>query len=422
MPRRPTGLFLLGLAGSAHAAPSPEQALGELQLQLEPRHVLFDESSTDPYYRFAFFAQVTGGGHSGGDVGVGAAAAVSGLGCDFAAATMHGRFRPFADDQHGSAEATYSICLSKVLLTTYFEGRRAEAIAPAMDARRSLWSRRYVTIHDRMGIGFGEVWSPGSRSRHTIFSMALGHGTTTQADGLETRTIKQLDLDFAMYRYRHLGGLSFDALVFTNEAMKSGTDDRGGVATAFIPVRVRYETPAYYIAAQAGWGMTGGAVTASGSTEVDGEVVSSWTETIDSEGLPQITRLIGAVEAGMRRDRMTANANLGRAFYPTFDGNIARESRLSGVVTYTPGKTRRTRLALAPFVTRTRTWTRDAGSARELAAGASLQLGRELSKQLRVDAIGEAGISPYMRLDGERLPSSALGGQVVVALSGRVAQ
>ena len=43
-----------------------------------------------------------------------------------------------------------------------------------------------------------------------------------------------------------------------------------------------------------------------------------------------------------------------------------------------------------------------------------------LTKQLRVDAVGEAGVSPYTRLDRERMPTNNVGGQVVVALSGRV--
>lgn len=393
-----------------------------MQLELEPRRDFLDDTSVDPYYRYAGFAQVTGGGSSGGDVGVGAAGAVTGLGCDVVAGTLQGRVRPLADQQHATGEATYSICLSKVLLTTYFEGSRSAGVAPSIAARRSLWSRRYAEAYDRVGIGFGEIWKEGSPTRHTIFVMAFGHGTTTQTDGGETRTIKQLDLDFAVYRFRHLQGLTVDAIVLTSDAMKAGSDNRGGIATAFLPVRVRYETPEYFVAAHAGWGMTGGQITASGSTEVDGQVVSSWSETIDSEGLPQITRVIGGVEGGVRRDRMTASAGLARAFYPTFDGNIARESRLSGELTYAPGRMRRTKLALSPFATRTRTWTREAGSTRDVAAGASLQVGRELSKQLRVDAIGEAGVSPYAKLDGERLPSSSFGGQLLVAVSGKVAR
>jgi hypothetical protein len=75
---------------------------------------------------------------------------------------------------------------------------------------------------------------------------------------------------------------------------------------------------------------------------------------------------------------------------------------------------------LSPFAARTRTWTRDAGDSHDLSAGASLYVGRQLTRELRVDAIGQAGVSPYASLDGERLPSSTLGGQVLVALSARV--
>jgi len=71
-----------------------------------------------------------------------------------------------------------------------------------------------------------------------------------------------------------------------------------------------------------------------------------------------------------------------------------------------------------------RTWTysRDAGASYDVSAGASLRVGRDLSHARRLDAIGEAGVSPYTRLDGERLPANAFGGQVLVALGARAAR
>jgi hypothetical protein len=405
---------LLLIASSASAAPA-ELALGDIQLELEPRHdFLADETSTDPYVRFAGFGQLTGGGHGGGDFGVGASGAIAGLGCDFASGNAQGRLR---FDATYAGEANYSLCLSRVLLTTVFSGRRAVGIEPALDARRSLWARRYDETYDRVEIGFGEVWW-NDKHRHTFAMVALGHGVTEQDD----RTVKALDIDFALYRYRRVTDwtLTVDAIVFTNQALKAGTDNKGGVASAFMPARLRYETPDRYVTAQAGWGLAGGHVTASSTTEVNGEVTNMWTETIDSTGLPQMVTFVGDIEAGMTRDRMQWSTKLARTFYPTFDGNIAREARLAGMVSYTPGRTRRTKLSLAPFAARTRTWTRDAGSSQDLSAGASLYVGRELTSKLRIDAIGQAGVSPYARLDGERLPASTLGGQVLVALSARV--
>jgi hypothetical protein len=412
---------VLLLATSASAAPA-ELALGDIQLELQPRHDFLADVedsvvSPEPYYRFAAFGQLTGGGHGGGDVGVGAAGAVAGLGCDLVNGNAQGRLR---FDGSYAGEANYSLCLSRVLLTTVFEGRRGVGIEPALDARRSLWARHYDETYDRIEIGFGEVWW-NEKHRHTLFKMALGHGATVQDD----RTVKTLDLDFALYRFRRVTDwtLTVDTIVLTNEALKAGADNQGGVATAFMPVRLRYETPERYITARAGWGFSGGYVTASGSTEVNGQTTSSWTETIDSTGLPQMTIVVGDIEAGMRRDRMQWSTKLARTFYPTFDGNIAREARVAGMVSYSPGRTRRTKLTLSPFAARTRTWTRDAGSSHDLSAGASLYVGRELTRELRIDAIGQAGVSPYARAVaavGERLPSSTLGGQVLVALSARV--
>lgn len=413
--RMRTRLACLTLLAASQASAAPaELALGDLQLELLPRHdFLADEPSPDPYYRYAGFAQLTGGGHGGGDVAAGASAAVAGLGCDVVAGSAQGRLR---FDSTYAGEAHYSLCLSRVLLTTVFDGRRGVGLEPALDARRSLWAQRYDDTYDRVEIGFGEVWWDGP-GRHTIFKMALGHGTTHQGD----RTVKTLDLDFALYRYRRVGDatLSVDAIALTSEALKAGVDNKGGVATTFMPVRLRYETPERYIAAGAGWGFSGGYVTASGSTEVNGETTSSWSETIDSTGLPQMTILVGDIEAGVRRDRVQASTRVARAFYPTFDGNIAREARIAGELSYSPGRTRRTKLTLSPFAARTKTWTREAGTSRDISAGAALYVGRQLTRELRVDAIGQAGVSPYARL-AEGLPASTLGGQVLVALSGKV--
>jgi hypothetical protein len=406
-------LFALVTGSRASAAPA-ELALGELLLELEPRHdFLADEASTDPYARFAGFAQLTGGGEGGGDVAAGAAAAVAGLGCDVLAGRAQGRLR---FDATYAGEAHYAICLSRVLFTVAFTGRRGVGLQPALDARRSLWAEHYDDTYDRVEFALGELWE-GDSGRHTILSMAIGHGTVHQGE----RTVKMLDLDVAVYRYRGVGehALSIDALVLTDEAIRARDDDKGGLGTAFYPVRLRYDGPHGYIAGAAGWGFSGGRVTASGETKVNGETTSSWSETIDSEGLPQMVIAVGNVEAGVRRDRLFAIARASRAFYPTFDGNVAREARVAGELAYSPGRTRRTKLALSPFAARTRTWTRDDGTSREVSAGASLYVGRELTRELRVDAIGQAGVSPYARL-AEGLPDSTLGGQVLVALSGRV--
>ncbi|HEY5925778.1 MAG TPA: hypothetical protein VIV11_29025 [Kofleriaceae bacterium] len=413
---------VLVLASSATAAPA-ELALGDIQLELGPRHdFLADEDSEgdelvmtgEPYYRYAAFAQLTGGGHGNGDVGTGASAAIAGLGCDFAAGTAQGRLR---FDSTFAGEATYSLCLSRVLLTAVFDGRRGVGVEPALDARRSLWAQHYNETYDRIEIGFGEVWWQ-RQNRHTLAMIALGHGTLEQAD----RTVKTLDIDFTLYRYRRVtdSTITVEAIVLEGEALKAGADDKGGVAHAFLPVRLRYDTPDHYIVASAGWGFSGGYVTASGSTEVNGKTTSSWSETIDSTGLPQMTIPIGDLEAGMRRDRVEWSAKVGRTFYPTFDGNIAREARVAASVSYTPGRTRRTKLSLSPFAARTRVWTRDAGTSLDTSTGASLYFGRELTRELRVDAIGQAGITPYAQLEGDREGTPSLGGQVLVALSGRV--
>ncbi|HUS28048.1 MAG TPA: hypothetical protein VMZ53_06050 [Kofleriaceae bacterium] len=434
-------LLVLGFAGSAYAAPSAEDELAVSQLELGRRRDVTDElpilvlgmsrdipeeAKLDPYVRSAAFAQLAGGGEGGGGAAAGAAMAIGGIGCDIAHGSAQGRFRPFAHDEHVTGQVDYGACLSRVAFTIAFDGTRGIGLAPSLSDRRSLWSRRYATAYDQIEFGAGELYNRRNpNARHTILPMIFGHGETTQVDGSESRTIVTLDLDLAAYRYRRVEGLQIDAAVLESNALKAGIDNRGGVASAFYPARVSYDDGVVFVQAAAGWGMSGGSVTQSSETKVNGEVVDSWTETIDSEGLPNMTIFVGRLQGGVRGDRLTTSAAVSRSFYPTFDGNIAREARVSGDVTYVAGRTRRTTLSLAPFATRTHTWTREDGSIvsfppRDVSAGASLHVGRELTKQLRVDAIGEAGVSPYARLDRERLPSGSVGGQVLVALTGKV--
>ena len=447
-------LVVLGIATSAAASPAIEpaparlswegltprrdaaQQLGERQLELLPRRDLVaavvDEASADPYVRISAFAQLTGGGRGRGDAGVGAAAAVAGIGCDVLAGTVHGRLGAFDDGAHATGEATYAVCLAERLITVRFDGRRGVGLAPGLDARRSIWSRRYDAVYDQFTFAIGEIES--GAGGHTIASMTLGHGATTQQDGIARRTAKELDAAFVLYRYRHAAGLELGVITAEVDATKADSDLHGGVTSAFVPLRLRYATPTLFLAARGGWGATGGTFTASSSTttQVNGQTVasSSWTDTIDGEGLPEMTALVGDLEAGVRRGRVQAKVGVARTFYPTFDGNVAREARATGAVTYAAGSTGRTQLTLAPFAVRTRTWTRSAPATTAISAGASLLVGRALRQrqtaqglhQLRVDAIGEAAISPYARLDGDRLAASTLGGQLLVALSGTVAR
>src|SRR5439155_25978929 len=144
--------------------------------------------------------------------------------------------------------------------------------------------------------------------------------------------------------------------------------DQGGIASAFYPARLGYDTDNLFVHASAGWGFSGGSITESSKTDVNGKTTSSWSDTIETAGLPDMTIFVGNLEAGMRRDRLTASTAVSRSFYPTFDGNIAREARISAELGYVAGASRKTKLSFSPFATRTHTWTRDAGDVRDVAA------------------------------------------------------
>jgi hypothetical protein len=156
-------VLILAIAAPSHAevtkptttSAPPELSLGDSQLVLAPRRGLLDDS-LDPNIRYTGFAQVTGGGSAGGDLGAGAAGALGGLGCDAVAGSVQGRVRP-ASEPRLVGEARWSVCLSRVGITTMFDGQSGIGIAPALDARRSLWSRRYDAHYRRLTIALGEA-------------------------------------------------------------------------------------------------------------------------------------------------------------------------------------------------------------------------------------------------------------------------
>jgi hypothetical protein len=381
---------LLVLTSSAAAAPAEET---------------LEEVAWDPDQIVVGYAQLAAGGEGNVGTGAGVMAAVAGpLGCNIVEGGVHGTLRPSAV----TGRADYSLCLSREFMTVVFAGSRGTGLAPGLDAKRSLWARRYNDSYDSVTAAAGEY------EGHTILEMTFGHGETEQVDGIDARKIVTLDFDMTMYRYRRPETFSLETLVFTSNSLKSGSDNQGGVTAAFYPARLHVEGRGGYITAAVGWALSGGTVTESSTTQVNGETTSMWTETIDSSGLPQIATYGIDVEAGVERGELSARGHVTRGFYPTFDGNVAREARVSAELSYERPKTK---VVLAPFAARTHTWTRDAGDSRDVTAGASLHVGRELTDLLRVDAIGEAGVSPYARLDRERLPHSSLGGQVLVALT-----
>lgn len=415
----PLGILAL-LASAAHAQPA-DLAVGAAQLDLAPRRDLLSDEATGPYWHGAAFAQATAGTASGLDVGVGAAAAVSGIGCDIVSGAVQGRLRPLAA-QRAVGSAQWGFCLSRVGLTFEISGVHELGVAPALDGRRSLWRRRYDGSTERITVGGGELWRQDSRHRHAFMMITLGHGVVRQHDADGDGRSAQLEIDMSTYWYHYAGRATdakVEALVIEGAGLKVGDDDRGGTAFTLLPARARIDRAGWYAAAHGGWAFTGGQMTASSQTTVNGEVVDEWTETIDGAGLPELTIPVGGVAVGVRTGELWTSAAVARSVFPTFDGNVAAEDRVSARFDGTLG---RGTFALAPFATRTRTWTRDAGSYVDRALGVSASVGRPLTDVVRADVYGEFGLSPYARLDGERAPRSAVGGQVLVALTARVAR
>ncbi len=400
-------------AAPSFTGPPPELALGAAQLALPALEDFSHDYDARPVAAAVAYGQLIAGS-TGVGLGGGAAAAVAGMTCDLASGSVQGLLHT-GDAAPAVGVARADLCLDVGVFLRY-HGERAAGLAPAIDARRSLWNRPYDQRYDNVEMGVGPLSFDGV-NRYALFHVAFGHGEIDQVDQATSRRIVDLDLDLALVTYEHLragSNLRVDALAIANDAVKAGDSDLGAVTTELDPVRASIDTGGWFASARGGWGWAGGETTQTGSTMVDGKTVSSYSETVDSSGLPQFTTPVGAATVGGRSGRFVASATVSHDLYPTFDGNVAVESRASSSGSIAFGQTT---LAVSPFVARTRTWVRDVGEQRTLSAGAQLQVGRALPHQLHLDALAAAGRTPYARPGTARESDGALGGQVMVALS-----
>ncbi len=125
------------------------------------------------------------------------------------------------------------------------------------------------------------------------------------------------------------------------------------------------------------------------------------------------TGYLGA--AGLHRG-LKWSARYGREVYPTFDGAIALEDRLSGTLELAralPG------VELAGFVARTAVFGQD-GAGADWTGGATLSRTWALGGALSLSAIAEAARSYYATLDGDAAPAPEPVARALVVLTGRL--
>jgi len=128
-------------AAPSFSGPPPELALGAAQLALPPlEDFSHDDDDARPVAAAVAYGQLIAGS-TGVGLGGGAAAAVAGATCDLASGSVQGLLH--TDDAApvvGVARA--DLCLDLGVFVRY-HGERAAGLAPALDARRSLWNRPY---------------------------------------------------------------------------------------------------------------------------------------------------------------------------------------------------------------------------------------------------------------------------------------
>ncbi|MBK7073345.1 MAG: hypothetical protein IPH44_13680 [Myxococcales bacterium] len=126
-------------------------------------------------------------------------------------------------------------------------------------------------------------------------------------------------------------------------------------------------------------------------------MVDEWTETIDGEGLPELTILVGGLAVGVPGE-LWASAAVARSVFPTFDGNVAAEDRVSarfdGTLGAAASRWRCSPPAPAPDPRRWHLRRPRGGRVRVVRPPPSGRRG--------ADVYGEFGLSPGARLDGDR--------------------
>ncbi|CAN5901102.1 hypothetical protein BH11MYX2_BH11MYX2_29620 [soil metagenome] len=407
----------LVLLSATASADTPELALGETQLTLAPvRDVTSGDDHTTPYVHTAGYVQLAEGNASGPGISSGASFALSGANYELVHASAQANLTPRADQQ-AEARASWNLCVFRAYLTLEFSGHRDVAIAPSIDARASLWRRRYDETYNSVTVGGGELGD--SVDRHSFLLLTIGHGTTAQTDAADTRDIVDLEFTAIGYRFRYVSDVPVivDVAVYQSNGTTADTTDLGAVTSSFEPLHVTFDAGSVFGNLRAGWGYSGGWIHQQGETQVNGQTTSSYDETIDNAGLPELSRSIGELTLGARFRGCEASGTASRALFPTFDGDLAYDERISGRLGFTHGKTA---LSLSSFAAQSQTWKRDALTTRTPSVGAGMAVSRSLTSLLRLDAIGQVARSPYARLDGDREPTSTLGGQVLLALSAHV--
>ena len=405
---------------STTAAASPLLQLGARNLELgstrdikpvSPDEDEIVDTSGDPYVRFAGFAQLAAG--SDQQLRLGGAAAVSGVNCRLVEASAQAHLRAATDDPIGGiADAT--VCPFNYVVSFHGEGHAALGIAPNLGDRSDRWRRRYDEVSYKLGFGIGEFFdaTEESPSRHSGLHVGVGYGVTRQLDEGERAVMKSAEIFGTLYRYRYFSptiSITVDGLAVSSKATKHDIGDLGSVVTTLDALKLELATTHVVISARGGLVKTGGRVTASG-----GSGGTAWMETYDASGLPELRGFGGEISIGGRGRGIEVLAHARRSVYPTIDGNLAREDHASASIAITR---RAVRAVLAPFLARTQTWIRSADTDKAWTGGASLEVGRDVMKHVRLDAIVIAGVSPYASVEGARAPTNEVGGQALLVLT-----
>ena len=409
-------LLVLDLLGAAVAHADPDLDVTRAELQLPAlRDPTGPEDPEAPWLAGVGYAALIASSRGVG-AAVGAHVAMTGFRCNLVDASA----QAVVGSSHAALDTSYRVCLLGAPIVLVVGGTKGAGLEPAIDARRSLWRSRYdvSSQHTELGLGnLGPRSKGGTETRHSVFMMAMDRTVTTQTAGADSQRTLELDFDFSLYRLSRVAPdstLQLDALVLDSTAVAAGATELGGVALSVFPVALSASTPHWFGSARAGTGHLGGTTTQSTSTEVNGQVVSSTSDTIDGSGLPTVAAAVGDATLGLRRGSLTASLTVARSVFATFDGNQALDARASGTLSYVHGKTT---VTVAPFIARTRTWTRTPAVLDERSLGATLHVQREMTHHLGLAAFGQVGRTPYARLDDTRDQHAVTGGSVVVALS-----
>lgn len=281
---------------------------------------------------------------------------------------------------------------------------------PALSMPRSLWQRRYRREEVRLTWAALDITDPASTLHFVALNMRPRVDFVSQGDeaGRATQTTWGVDVMFVGFYDEQPDRIESANFLLLE---LDGVFDRLSTAVlTFVPAEVR------------------GLVLGNHVALVDGRVFyQNGQQFLSQEGVDepidvQSRGLYGAdIEVYRRGKWLSGGLRLARSLYPTFDEELAVDTRAAGWVSAQHAAARATLRGFVahtavspPLLPGSEPGPGETTETSDMTGGVALDIRVELDRWLDLGLGIEVARSYYARIDGDRLPAAALGAQALV--------